>query len=98
MTTGGASAGSTAAAAAAAIAQAIKASGAIVSVEPSHFEAILKRSEAPLVVSAEGGVFSKKHYYLTPYKGLVFYTKTQAPLPLPRNAELITARKIWVPG
>ena len=98
MTTGGASGGSTAAAAAAAIAQAIKASGAIVSVEPSHFEAILKRSEVPLVVSAEGGVFSKKHYYLTPYKGLVFYTKTQAPLPLPRNAELITAKKIWVPG
>jgi len=97
MTTGGASAGS-AAAAAAAVAQAIKASGAIVSVEPSHFEAILKRSEAPLVVSAEGGVFSKKHYYLTPYKGLVFYTKTEAPLSLPHNTERITAKKIWVPG
>ena len=44
-------------AAVAAIAQAIKASGVIVQVEPEEFLLILGRSESPLVVSAEGGLF-----------------------------------------
>jgi hypothetical protein len=81
-----------------AIADAIKASGAIVSVEPGDFEAILEKTEAPLVVTAQGGVFKTKYHYLTPYKGLIFYTKAQEPLSLPPKAELINARKIWVPG
>lgn len=97
MTNGVAPTGSTAAAAAA-VANAIKASGAIVTVEPRQFEDILKRCEAPLVVSAEGGVFSRKYYYLAPYRGLVFHTKTETPLSLPRDTELITAKKIWVPS
>jgi hypothetical protein len=81
-----------------AIANAIKASGAIVSVEPGDFETILRKTEAPLVVCAQGGVFSTKYYYLTAYKGLVFHTKTQTPLDLPPKAELVNARKIWVPS
>lgn len=89
--------GAAAAAAAAAIANAIKASGAIVSVESRDFEAILKRVEAPLVVCAQGGVFSTKYHYLTSYKGLIFYAKTQTPLPLPTTAEVINANKIWIP-
>ena len=40
-------------AAAAAIAQAIKASGAIVRVEPEDFEQILRRTDRPLVVCSE---------------------------------------------
>lgn len=60
------------AAAAAVIAQAIKASGAIVRVEPHDFEEILRRSERPLVVSAQGGFISKNYQYLTGYKGLAF--------------------------
>jgi len=80
------------------IADAIKASGAIVGVEPEDFEAILERTEAPLVVCARGGVFTTKYRYLTAYKGLVFHTKTSTPLSLPPRAELIEARKIWVPG
>lgn len=97
MTNGVAPTGSTAAAAAA-IADAIKASGAIVTLEPRQFEEILRRSDAPLVVTAEGGVFARKHYYLTPYKGLVFYTKSETPLPLSPKTEVIAAKKIWVPG
>jgi hypothetical protein len=92
---GGAAAG---AAAAAAIAEAIKASGAIVRVEPEAFEAILQRATAPLVVHATGGFFSTNYQYLTSYKGLAFYTKASQPLDLPKGAEVILAQKIWIPG
>lgn len=86
-----------AAAEAAETANAIKASGAVVRVEAPDFETILRKVEAPLVVRAEGGVFSRKYHYLTSYKGLIFYTRTQTPLLLPPKVELITARKIWIP-
>ena len=99
MTNGAAASGAgAAAAAAAAIANAVKASGAIVNVESSDFEVVLRRSDAPLVVCAQGGVFSKKHHYLTSYKGFVFYTKTPTPLRLPGAAEIINANKIWIPS
>jgi len=87
-----------AASAAAAIAQAIKASGAIVSVEPSAFQNILDRQpEAPLVVEAKGGFFSTNYQYLTSYKGLVFFTKSPEQLALPQDCEVVAAAKIWVP-
>lgn len=86
-----------AAAAAAAIANAIKASGAIVSVESDDFEVILGKVEAPLVVCAQGGIFSTKYHYMTSYKGLIFHTKTQTPLMLGPTVELINANKIWIP-
>ena len=92
---GGAAGG---AAAAAAIAQAIKASGAIVRVAPHDFAKLLERAKEPLVVCAEGGVFSTNYQYLTSYKGLIFFTKSASPLRLPASAELITAKKIWIPG
>jgi hypothetical protein len=81
-----------------AIAEAIKASGAIVQLEPIDFARILVRTHEPLVVHATYGIFSTKHHYLTAYKGLFFYTKTPTPFPLPTNAELIESKKIWVPG
>jgi hypothetical protein len=81
-----------------AIADAIKASGAIVRVEPGDFETILDKTEAPLVVFAQSGVFKTKYHYLTAYKGLIFYTRTPIPLEVPRKAELINAQKIWVPS
>ncbi len=96
--TDGAIAGGAAASQAAAIANAVRAFGPVVTVEPQDFEAILKRAEAPLVVCAQGGVFSIRYQYLTAYKGLFFYTKTQTPLPLGRNVETINAKKLWLPG
>ncbi|OHB62858.1 MAG: hypothetical protein A2Y76_03290 [Planctomycetes bacterium RBG_13_60_9] len=78
-------------------ANAIKASGAIVKVESGDFEAILKKIESPLVVFSQGGLFTTKYHYLTPYRGLIFYTKTQTPLLLSPKVELIAAKKIWVP-
>jgi hypothetical protein len=85
------------AAAAAAIAQAIKASGAIVRVEPMDFMALLERAEKPLLVYCESRFFYTSYQYLMGYKGLVFYTKSRTPLDLPRNIEVVTAKKIWIP-
>jgi len=85
------------AAGAAVIAQAIKASGAIVKVEPMDFLTLLERAENPLLVYSESRFFSTSYQYLLGYKGLVFYTKSRTPLDLPRNIEIVTARKIWIP-
>ncbi len=86
-----------AAAHAAAIAQAIKASGVLVRVEPSEFMRILHRQDETLVVMARGGFFEPGWRYLTSYKGLAFFTKSPDPLPLPGRAEVVEARKIWIP-
>jgi hypothetical protein len=94
MSTGGATAG----AAAAAIAQAIKASGAIVRVEPGDFLQILSRSKDALVVHALGGIFSTNYQYLSSYKGLAFFCKSASPLDLPAGSEVIVAKRIWIPG
>ncbi len=86
-----------AAAQAAAIAQAIKASGTLVRLDADAFSYLLNRHEAPLVVRAPGGLFRTRWCYLMPYKGLAFYVSTAQPLPLPGRAEVIDAKKIWVP-
>ena len=87
-----------AAAAAAAIAQAIKASGVLVRLEPEEFAKLLGRMSEPLIVYAQGGIFRTRHQYLVSYKGLAFFTVSRDPLPLPAGTELVTARRIWVPG
>ncbi|HKQ99553.1 MAG TPA: hypothetical protein VJT09_02700 [Pyrinomonadaceae bacterium] len=86
------------AAAAAAIANAIKASGVVVRVDTVNFQTILRKMERPLVIYAEGGVFSTKYYYLVSYKGFAFYTKSPAPLLLPSGAETVVTKNIWIPG
>ena len=86
-----------AAGAAAAIAQAIKASGAIVRVESTDFMTILEKVENPLVVHSESRFFSTKYHYLTSYKGLIFYTKSVTPLMLRPSMEIIRAKRIYVP-
>jgi hypothetical protein len=86
------------AAAAAAIAEAIKASGTIVRVEPAAFLSLVERTKEPLVVVAQGGLIKKNHQYLSSYKGLAFFCKTDRPLQLPGDAEVVMAQKIWIPG
>jgi hypothetical protein len=86
------------AAAQATIANAIKASGAVVRVEPEDFARILGKTDKPLVVYAQGGLISTSHQYLVSYKGLVFFTKSSDQIVLPRGTELIRANKIWIPG
>ena len=90
--------GAAIAAAAAAVAQATKASGAIVRLEPDGFREILRRAKDPLVVHAQGSFLSRSHQYLTSYKGLAFFTKSAEPLDLPASTELVEARAIWIPG
>jgi hypothetical protein len=84
--------------AAAAIANAIKASGAIVRVPPADFAMILARMDSPLVVTARAGFLSSGFRYLTSYKGLAFYCKSGEELQLPGTAEVISAGSIWIPG
>ncbi len=98
VTTGAAGGAAAGGAAAAAIAQAIKASGAIIQLEPSEFRKILSKSERPLVVTALGGVFSKNYQYLTNYKGLHFYSKSDTAIKLQADVEVVQAKKIWIPG
>lgn len=97
MAIAGGDAAAAAAARASAIAQAIKASGAIVSVNPDDFLYILSKTARPLVITATGGMFRANYQYLASYKGFVFYAKSDAPLPLPADVELISANRIWVP-
>jgi hypothetical protein len=87
-----------AAAHAAAIAQAIKASGVLVRVDPMEFLKILNHNDEPLIVVAHGGFFRPAWRYLTSYKGLAFYTKSPDQLPLPGRAQVITAETIWMPS
>ena len=89
----------TAGAAAAAVAQATKASGVIVRLEPEEFQRVLYRIENAVVVvaPATGGMFSRKHQYLTSWRGLAFYTQAAEGLHLPDGAEVVVAKKIWVP-
>jgi hypothetical protein len=86
-----------AAAHAAQIANAIKASGVVVRVEPGDFLTILKRTDAPLVVIGQGGMFKKHVQYLTSYKGLAFFTQSPTPIVLPPRTEVIAAKKISIP-
>ncbi len=94
MTAAGVAAG---AAAAAAIANAVKASGLVVRVEAVDFFAILKRAEEPVVVIGKGGYFRKHFQYLTSYKGLGFFTKSETALVLPPHVEIIAAKSISFP-
>jgi hypothetical protein len=85
-------------AAGAAIAQATKASGVLVKLDPEEFAKLLIRVKDPLVVIAESGLFRKNFKYLMSYKGLAFFTKSGNPLALPSGAEVVSAGRIWIPG
>jgi hypothetical protein len=76
---------------------ALKASGVVVRMEPGDFMALLERMEEPLVVVGQGGVFRKHAQYLTSYRGLAFFTKSDQALVLPRRAEVVTVKSISVP-
>ena len=98
----GANAGATTAAGAAAararMVNGLKASGAIVHVEPEVLLDIIRKSEDPLVVvSKQSRWFSTFYAYLTNYKGLFFYAESPEVLVFSEPCELILVKKIWVP-
>ena len=86
------------AAAAAAMANAIKASGAIVEMDSEEFQKLLWKVDDPLVVTAESKFLSTTYKYLFAYRGLIFYTKTKDPIRLGGKVEVIRSKKIWVPS
>ncbi len=83
--------------AAAAIAQAIKASGVLVRLEPDEWVRMVSRQRDPLIVCAVGGLLATNYQYLFSYKGLAFFTKSPDQLPLPTGAEIVTAKSISIP-
>jgi hypothetical protein len=82
----------------AAFANAVKASGAIVRIEPRDFQRILERMETALVVTGRGGFLGRQYQYLTSYKGLCFFAASPEPLALPSGTEIVAAKNIWIPG
>ena len=94
MAAAGAGAG---AAAAAAVAQAVKASGAIVDLEPEEFQRIVSRMDSGLAVQTLGGFRKKTHEYLAAYGGFIFHTKSEKRISFPSGVETVWAKKIWVP-
>lgn len=94
---GGAPAAASVAAATAATANALKAFGTIIYVEPDEFLKILSFQKDPLIVQARGGFLSKSFRYLTSYKGLAFFCKSRTELNLPVESKRIPAKKIMIP-
>lgn len=95
----GGAAGGGAAAAAAAIAEAVKASGAIVRIEAKDLEDLVRRAPDRLLIhSPPRGMFSRNHRYLTSYRGFVFFAESREEIFLPRGVEVVTARQIWIPS
>jgi hypothetical protein len=80
------------------VAQAIKAQGVLVRVDPGHFLRLLNKQEEPLIVIAPAGFLQRGWRYLMPYKGLAFHTKSPDPLPLPPRAEVVEAEAISIPS
>lgn len=93
-----ATSGGAIAAARMAIANAIKASGAIIHLNPDDFVKILARNDKSVVVIAKGGFIKSNYQYLTAYKGLIFFTKSVTELMIPGDIEVITSQKIWIPA
>jgi hypothetical protein len=92
----GAEVGIIAAAAASSRMNAIKAFGVIVRVRADTFNAILQKQDAPLVVISDC-LFGSSKKYLTSYKGLTFFCKTNQTIQFPSNSEKITSDSISVP-
>lgn len=81
----------------AAVANAIKASGAIVRLKEEDFIKVISRAENPVIIVSRGGFMKKDFDYLTAYKGFVFYVRTKSEMNLPGNSEIISAQQIWIP-
>ena len=98
MSSGAAGAAGGAAAAGVIVAQAIKASGAIVEVQPKDFQSLIDREEKPLVVVSHKGIFKKQYQYLAGCRGIILYTRSQETLRFKGGTEVVQAKKIWIPG
>ncbi len=89
-------AGAAGSGAAAAAIQAVKASGVIVRLTTEEFRKLLALIEDPLIVTSTTSFLGTRYHYLTSYRGLAFYTKSKEPVEI-GMAEVIAAKRIWVP-
>ncbi len=80
------------------VANAIKACGSIISVEPEEFLKIVSQQNEPLIVRADKKFLSRNFKYLTSFKGLTFYCKSPEQLRLPEQAQTIRAKSIVIPN
>ena len=89
-----------AAAAAAQVAAAKASFGPCLRVEPAEFLRVVSLSESPLVAACQGWqLFGGTQYkYLTSYKGLTFFAKSDVPLELPAEAEVVAVEKMSMPN
>ena len=85
-------------AAAAAMANAVKASGAIIRLDPEEFSKVLSRTTEPLIVISPSGFKKRKTQYLLSWKGFVFHCISTEQMSFPKGAEIIAAKKIWIPS
>lgn len=87
-----------AAAAQAAIQEAIKASGAIVKIEPNEFSNLISKMDDGIVIEkGDNGFFDSGYKYSTSYKGFIFYCKSKNQITILSKLEKIKAKRIWVP-
>jgi len=91
-------AGGAAGGAVVAAANAVKAMGGIVQLEPDDFQRFVQRIDDALVVCAETSFFGTRYQYVTGHRGLVFYSKSREPLRLGSRAEVIRAKRISMPS
>lgn len=85
-------------AAAAATANAVKASGAVIRLDPEEFAKVLSRTTEPVIVISPSGFKKKKIQYLLSWKGFIFYCISTEHMIFPKGAEIIAAKKIWIPS
>ena len=76
---------------------ATRATGVIVHVDAGDFQALIKRAVEPMILVARGGVFKKHYQYMTTYKGLAFFTRSDRPLEFAGRHEKIMVKKLWIP-
>jgi hypothetical protein len=79
-------------------ANAVKAFGGVITVEPALFAQLVNKSDDSLVVVAESRFFGRRRYrYLTGHKGLVFFATSGEPLQFSSRVEILRAKRIQVP-
>jgi hypothetical protein len=84
--------------AAAAVANATKAMGGIVQLEPDDFQRLVQRIDDALVVVAETRFLGTRYQYVMGHRGLVFHAKSREPLRLGSRADVIRAKRIAMPS
>lgn len=79
------------------IAQAKRAIGAIVELNPDDFQKIINDEEKPFIVVSRGGFIRKYYQYFAGCNGLVFYARPIDTIQFKSSTKVIEAKKITIP-